>query len=129
MDIYFLESYFVVLKKIIEKKIIRDNKVWQVFCFSQIISSFHYKAHIFLKIFKRFESQTIWFRLYCSFRKHWSVSMKSRYSKLRWRWNMTWAKLSFQGLYKIPSKDIFCPFETTWKKIIKNNMGWSILLI
>ena len=58
-----------------------------IFIFKDSIK-FSLKAHAFFsvsKVFKKFESQTIWFDLYCPFRKHWSIFIKSTYSKLRSR--------------------------------------------
>ena len=54
---------------------------------SRILPSFHWRLILFSvsKVFKKFESQTIWFDLYHPFRKHWSIVIKNTYSKLKSR--------------------------------------------
>ena len=54
---------------------------------SRILPSFHWRLILFSasKVFKKFESQTIWFDLYHPFRKHWSNVIKNTYSKLKSR--------------------------------------------
>ena len=78
---------------------IKSISVWNCIAFPKISS----------KIWKKNQSQTIWFHLDCPFRKNWPVFMKIHVSictfyfdkilsKFRSSaWNIIWAKLSFQG--------------------------------
>ena len=77
VNVYLSHIYFLVLKM--------SWRVYQgqccltvIFLFKDSIK-FSLKAHAFFvsKVFNKFESWTTWFDLYHTFRKHWSIFMKS----------------------------------------------------
>ena len=61
------------------KNCIRDSTIWLLFSFSRIPSGFLSRIMLLFvsKVFKKFESRTVWFHPYLPFRKHWSIFIKS----------------------------------------------------
>ena len=106
INVFLMLIHFLVLKTY--WKIVSHNSLTIIFLFKDSIN-FSLKVHAFFsvsKIFKEFESWTIWFDLYHPLRKHWSILSKALIG------NSDQDKIWFES---------YCPFKDSTQVSIKSS--------